>query len=181
MLSSRIITPSLETSRLHLEPIKREHADELYALISDERLYRFIPQDPPASPDALRERYEFLEPGVSPGGDELWPKWILRSKSAGHCLGRVEATVQADGVALLAYEIIPTEWQKGLATEACKCVISALLDLYCVHTIKAEVDTRNHPSIRLLERLDFKRADVRYGVDFFKGASSEEFLFVLVR
>jgi [ribosomal protein S5]-alanine N-acetyltransferase len=181
MTPSKIVTPQLETDRLYLEPIRRDHAPELYPALLDERLYWFIPQDPPLSPEALGKRFELLEPGISPRNDELWPNWILRLKSEGQCIGRVEATVRKQGDGLIAYEIIPPLWRQGFATEACEHVISVLFDLYGVHTLKAEVDTRNTSSIRLLERLGFRRVEVRYGVDFFKGASSDEFVFSLVR
>ena len=42
----------LKTSRLFLEPILPAHASRLNEQLQDERLYRFIPQDP-ATPQAL--------------------------------------------------------------------------------------------------------------------------------
>ena len=47
----------LETSRLRLDPSRKEHANAMFAGLSDDRLYRFIPDVPPASIEALRARY----------------------------------------------------------------------------------------------------------------------------
>ena len=78
-------------------------------------------------------------------------------------------------MAQIAYVFSPAFWGWGYATEACK-----VIDDYGVHAVTAEeVDTRNAPSIRLLERLGFKRVAYRPGADFFKGAVSDEYTYRL--
>lgn len=51
---------------------------------------------------------------------------------------------------------------------------------YGVAEITAEVDTRNRSSFQLLERLGFMRLDIREGADFFKGSSSDEYVYRLI-
>lgn len=170
-----------ETERLLLEPLRAQHAAELFEVLSDEQLYRHIPQDPPVTLDALTERYRRLESRRSPGGEEQWLNWAVRSKSDRRCVGRIEVTVRPDGIALLAYEIGPAFWQRGIATEACRRVIRALFEEGDVTTVHAEVDTRNLPSIRLLERLGFERSGFRANADFFKGRASDEWSYRLTR
>jgi ribosomal-protein-alanine N-acetyltransferase len=60
----------LETPRLFLEPILPAHAARLNEQLQDEQLYRFIPQDPPATLQALADRYDFLSTRRSPDGRE---------------------------------------------------------------------------------------------------------------
>jgi ribosomal-protein-alanine N-acetyltransferase len=60
----------LETPRLLIEPLMPSHAVSLYARLRDERLYEFIPQDPPASPQALEDRYLGLSSRRSPDDRE---------------------------------------------------------------------------------------------------------------
>jgi len=146
-----------ETSRLRLEP--------MFELLSDDRLYRFIPRDPPRSLEALSERYQRLETRKSPDGNEAWLNWMVRSKAEGKCLGRVEVTIRRDGSAYLAYELGVAFSGRGYATEACRRVIEALFGSG-VPWIVAEVDTRNSASIRLLERLGFERGAMREQADF---------------
>ena len=67
----------LETERLCLEPLLRSHAAILFPLLQDERIYRYIPQDPPISVAALEERYHRLENRLSPTGDEAWLNWAV--------------------------------------------------------------------------------------------------------
>lgn len=170
-----------ETGRLWLEPIRGAHAVELFELLSDDRLYRFIPQDPPASLLAVMQRYTRLESRRSPCGRELWLNWVLRSKLGRDCLGTVQATVRPDGSSYFAYELGAAFWGNGFATEACGRIVLALFEDFDSHTIEAEVDTRNLRSIGLLERLGFQRTGMRIGADHFKDAASDEYRYVLSR
>lgn len=63
-----VTLPVLETSRLRLEPLVPAHADETFGPLGDERLYRFIPGDPPADLAALETRYALLSARRSPDG-----------------------------------------------------------------------------------------------------------------
>ena len=65
----------LTTPRLVLEPLVPDHADALFAGLSDPLLYTYIPGDPPASVGALRARYPRLGLRWSPGGLERWVNW----------------------------------------------------------------------------------------------------------
>ena len=169
----------LETERLFLEPILRRHAAVLYPLLRDARIYRYIPQEPPDSPEALEQRYRKLESRLSPQGGEAWLNWAVRLKPAQRYAGRMEATVTSDGTAYIAYELSPEFWGAGYATEACWRVLSFLFADYSATGVTAEVDTRNTASIRLLERLGFERVGFQAGADCFKGASSDEYTYHL--
>ena len=170
----------LETEHLRLEPLREFHAAELFELLSDPRMYEFIPQDPLPDREALASRYKFLESRRSPEGDEEWLNWAVRSKADGNCLGTVQVTVRRDHRAQLAYEIGVPYWRRGFATEACARLIQALFDEGIVE-VWAELDTRNVASIRLLERLGFTRGELRRNADHFKGSDSDECTYALAR
>jgi RimJ/RimL family protein N-acetyltransferase len=164
----------LHTRRLALEPLTEAHADELLAPLADPRLYVHVPQDPPVSLAALRERFVFLSTRRSPVGDHLWLNWVLRDRHDGQCRGRVQATVTTEARAWIAYEVFPEYWGRGLATEACRCMIEWLIDALGVRQFAAEVDSLNGASLRLLERLGFQRVALREAADEFKGHVSDE-------
>lgn len=171
----------LETARLRLEPLRASHAAEMFELLSDTRLYTFIPRDSPPTLADLEARFRRLETRASPGGDEIWLNWVLRSKAEKTGLGRVEVTLRQDASVYLAYEIGAAFWRKGFATEACRRVVELLFEAYGSMRIVAEVDTRNTASIRLLERLGFERGVLRKNADVFKGATSDELTYTLSR
>jgi RimJ/RimL family protein N-acetyltransferase len=168
-----------DTGRLRLEPLRMAHASEMFEFLSDPRLYRFIPRDPPPTLASLVERFQRLETRTSAAGDEIWLNWVVRSKTDESCLGRVEVTIRQDASAYLAYEIAVASWSQGFATEACRRIIDVLFEAHGVRRIVAEVDTRNAASIRLLERLGFKRGALLEHADFFKGAQSDEWTYTL--
>jgi RimJ/RimL family protein N-acetyltransferase len=164
----------LHTPRLRLEPQLPDHAERLYPLLLDARLYEHIPGEPPQSLDALREDLQRLSARRAPSGDELWLNWVLCDVRDGNYVGRVQATVRIDRPAYLAYEVFPAHWQQGYATEGCRRMMQWLLDELRVRGFMAEVDSLNTASLRLLERLGFRRTQFRAAADRFKGRSSDE-------
>ena len=165
----------LETPRLLLEPILPAHASVLYERSQDERLYRFIPQDPPTTLRALEDRYDFLSGRRSPDGREAWLNWAVRERGSGDYAGTLEATVYGNGTAMVAYMVFVPHQRRGHATEACERLLEHLFGDYQVGMVAAEIDTRNAASIALVEALGFERVGFHNDADHFKGSSSDEY------
>jgi RimJ/RimL family protein N-acetyltransferase len=170
----------LETKRLLLQPLRRYHAAVLYPLLQDESIYTYIPQDPPTSLKILEQRYQKLENRLSPDLTQAWLNWAVCIKANKEYAGYIQASIHTNCHAEIAYVFASLFWGQGYAQEACEYMLSFLQKKYGVTEITAEVDTRNRKSIRLLERLGFSRAEKRENVDFFKGISSDEYLYRLV-
>jgi [ribosomal protein S5]-alanine N-acetyltransferase len=151
---------TLHTSRLVLEPLVVAHADALYPLLCDPRQLEHLDHGAPASLDALRERHRKLESRRSPDGREHWLNWaiVMRGGDA-DAIGFVQSTVQPDGHAWIAYQLVHTLWGQGIAAEATRAMVQHLIAHYAVTRCMATVDRRNERSWRLLERLGFSRAD----------------------
>jgi RimJ/RimL family protein N-acetyltransferase len=171
----------IETQRLRLEPLVVSHAEEMFGVLSDERIYTYLPTDPPASLDALRESYEFLAKGESPDGRERWLNWILISRAEERALGFFQATVREPESCKIAYILNPRQQGTGHAREASLALISHLFDTYDIPAVEAFIDTRNEPSIRLVRALGLVRARSIHGADEFKGARSDEFVYRVAR
>ena len=170
---------TLQTDRLLLEPLGPQHATALYAPLSDPRLYLFIPQDPPSSPQRLQERYVALALRRSPDGREVWLNWVMRRRDTGADVGTVEATVRADQTAFLAYMVFPPYQGQGFAREGCARVLAHLVEDYHVPRMAADIDMRNNASIHLVEALGFERSGTTRSADFFKGKPSDEYRYEL--
>jgi [ribosomal protein S5]-alanine N-acetyltransferase len=165
----------LETPRLLLEPILQGHASKLYERMQDERLYRFIPQDPLDTLPALEDRYQFLSGRRSPDGREAWLNWAVRERSSGEYAGTLETTVYDNGTAIIAYMVFVPYQRRGIAAEACGRLLEHLFEDYRMGMVAAEIDTRNAASIALVENLGFERVGFQKDADHFKGASSDEY------
>lgn len=169
----------LSTARFDLEPIVAAHAGPLFSMLSAEALYRFIPQEPPATVAELQALFERWEPRRSPAGDAVWLNYAIRERVSGSYCGTLQATVTPASHADLAYFVSPRFWGRGIATETCGELIRFVFDAFAVNRVLAYVDTRNTRSVRLLERLRFRRVSTIFGADTFKGSVSDEFVFEL--
>jgi RimJ/RimL family protein N-acetyltransferase len=165
----------LVTERLVLEPLVVAHAQALYPFLCDERLYPYIPQEPPASMDALAERHRRLEPRRSPDGQQVWLNWAARLREGSSYVGVFQATIEPDGEAFLAYMVFPAQQRQGYAREGGQRVIECLVGEYGVCQVVAEIDTRNRASVAVVEALGFVRVAEHLAADFFKGSVSDEY------
>jgi [ribosomal protein S5]-alanine N-acetyltransferase len=165
----------LATPRLLLEPILPAHAPVLYESMQEERLYRFIPQDPLETLEALTDRYDFLSARRSPDGREAWLNWAVRERGSGDYAGTLETTVYLDATAIIAYMVFVPFQRRGFAAEACERLLEHLFEDYRVNMVAAEIDTRNAASIALVESLGFERVGFQKDADHFKGATSDEY------
>ena len=155
----------LATERLILEPLAVDHAGELYEVLRDEALYRDLDESPPASAEALRERYRRQVAGPPAERVESWFNWIVRLRDAGGdpataapAIGFVQATVLADRVAWIGF-VIGRPWQgHGHAGEAAAAMLVHLAIAGGVRRFLATTESRNEASIRVLARLGFTDA-----------------------
>jgi len=145
----------IESVTLRLEPLVAAHADEMFEPMSAQAIYAYIPEQPPASVAALRQRYQQLERGHSASGRERWLNWIVRLAS-GQCAGYVQATIHPESTADFAFVFAPQHWGRGIAFEACRAALPSLADDFGVRALFATVDPRNLRSIGLLQRLGFE-------------------------
>lgn len=165
----------LSTSRLTLEPIDENHAEELWELFRDPELHHFVPFEP-ISVEKQRERCAKWAKRRSPDGTEIWFNWAAREKTTGRIMAHLQAGIKQDGVASIGYVVAREFQNKGFATEGLEAVFTYLNSLG-VREAKAWSDTRNTVSHRLAKRLGMTQVDFIKDADFFKGATSDEFVF----
>jgi RimJ/RimL family protein N-acetyltransferase len=147
----------LQAGELRLEPLLPAHAPAMFELLAEPALYRYTDDAPPASQQALRERYERLATRRSPDGRQQWLNWVLRLPGGG-LGGYVQATVLTSGEAWIGYVLAPAHGGRGLATRAVDAMACHLREAWGVTRLLASVEADNLPSIRLLQRLGFSEA-----------------------
>jgi RimJ/RimL family protein N-acetyltransferase len=137
------------------------------------------PQEPPTNLECLTTRFRKFESRHSPDATEAWLNWALIGLDGKAC-GYVQATVNLNSrVAQVAYFVFsPTQCQ-GYAREALGGLIPALREAYRIVKFNAEIDTRNVPSIRLVESLGFVLTRHVKNADKFKGSISDEYHYSL--
>jgi ribosomal-protein-alanine N-acetyltransferase len=177
--------PLPDSLRLQYEALGPQHAAELFTPLSDPALYTYQPGDPPTTPDGLHQRFQRWESTYSSDRSERWLNWLVRSKDSNEPIGMLQATVSpAHGpdpshTAYIAYFIFTDHQRQGYATEAVRWMLDLVQSEYACTSATAEVDTRNDASNRLLRKLGFEQTGMAKAADFFKGASSDEFQYLL--
>jgi len=169
----------LEAGDLVLYPLRKSHADELYAPLQDPRIYSFIPEEPPESLDALRRRYAFLENGKNADESEYWLNWVVYLTGQSEPLGTVQATVRPGANADIAFVFLPQYWGLGLAKRATRAMVNYVFDQFGIKYVTANIDTRNKRSIRMVEASGMECTDTIRNADQFKGQSSDEYVYTM--
>src|SRR5204863_10112448 len=118
---SHINVPMPKRGKVRLEPLTVAHAEELFPLLADPRVYQYIQDLPPASISALIERFRRLESRYSPDGSQRWLNWAIRRLSDSQCVGFVQATIYPDHRAEFAFVLGARFWGLGFARDASRC------------------------------------------------------------
>lgn len=168
--------PQLQTKRLILEPITEAHAVELCELFRDPELHHFVPFEPPTL-EQQQVKCARWSKRLSPDGTELWLNWAARDNKTGQVAAHIQAGVNKNGNASIGY-LVGRKFQKtGIATECLETVFEYLHDSLKVSEIKAWSDTLNEASHRLARKMGMIQVGFIQDADFFKGTTSDEFVF----
>src|SRR3954452_8931976 len=118
----------IATTRLTLEPLRLDHAEEMAVALDEPTLHEFI-GGRPATADELRARYARQVVGHSPDGDEGWLNWVIRRGDTGEVAGTVQATLRRAGrdpSADVAWVVSSPHQGQGLASEASAAMVGWL-------------------------------------------------------
>ncbi|KFN51729.1 hypothetical protein N790_04025 [Arenimonas malthae CC-JY-1] len=171
--------PTLESPRLRLRPYRQDDARAIYALYSDPVVTRYWSF--PAwtrreqASDYLAARMALETPAVY--------AWALAERECDRLIGTT-TLFSLSGPhkrAEIGYSLLPARQGQGLATEALRTVLGHAFGPLGLERIEADVDPRNEPSWRLLEKLGFRREGLlrnRWRVD---GEVCDSFLYGLLR
>ena len=143
----------LTTSRFTLRPLQRSDAAALFPTLSDEAQCLYL------SRPAFESEEELWDWLAEPGWNGR--TWIAEDAS-GAVVGRFVAVPgHAPGVEEIGYITCKERQGEGVARECSAALIAHLFASAVAQggarKLTAEVDTRNTPSIRLLEKLGFTR------------------------
>ena len=145
-----IVTPTLT-----LEPLLASHAEEMFELLSDPAIYRYLDYTAPVSAESLRSVYQRWEARRSPDASEAWLNWVIHPRDEA-LVGYVQATVTPCRVAYVAYILASKYWGRGYARLAVETMLEHLAAAYDVERYLATVEAENERSIGLLQRLGFQ-------------------------
>jgi RimJ/RimL family protein N-acetyltransferase len=147
----------ITTPRLVIRRFRDTDAESLASYRSDPEVARYQSWKDLSVDAALRfiTRLHPLEPGVA--GE--WFQFALELKEAGIHIGDIGLFVRADDPqqAEIGFTLARAYQGYGYAEEAVSAVLGYGFNTLGLHRVTATVDTRNAASIRLLERLGYRR------------------------
>lgn len=115
---------TIVTSRLVLQPLRVDDADEMVVVLADPALHEFTGGEP-APLEELRARFEAWVQG-SGSASELWLNWIVRRRTDHVAVGTVQATIMdpaGQPEAMVAWTT-GSPWQRnGYAGEAAAALV----------------------------------------------------------
>lgn len=134
------------TPRLRLRPARAEDLAAVHAVLSHPEATRWWSTPPHESPETTAVWLDSMIAGNDSGLD-------LLIERGGVVIGKAGFWSPPD----IGYILHPDHWGQGLATEAITAVLDRMFALTEFDEAVADVDPENAPSLRLLEKLGFRR------------------------
>lgn len=152
----------LDSERLILKELEWDDLETIHQLYS---LPETDEYNTLGIPESIEKTEEIIQPIINAQKDtnrKLY-YWKIIQKDSGELIGTSGITLSADRFRMgeISYELFPSYWGCGYATEAARLLIKIGFEKLHLHRIEAGVDTGNVRSIRVLEKSGMKREGVR--------------------
>ena len=112
---------------------------------------------------------------------ETWFQLVIEHRESGNVIGDIGVHFVDEQQCELGYTLNPKYSGQGYATEALSGLISHLFRKLHKHRVFASVDPRNHASIRLLERLGFRKEAHHIKSLWFKDQWVDDVIYAVLR
>jgi len=147
---------TLRTGRLMLRPLREGDADALYTIFSDPRVMRYWSTTPW---EAIEIAHDMIarDAEALAAGEHL--RLGIERTSDGRLVGTcsIHNLVPTSRRAELGYALAADAWGDAIMNEALTALLDWAFSSLDLNRLEADVDPRNEPSVRCLERLGFRR------------------------
>lgn len=149
--------PTLETARLRLRPVRRaDDAGDLLGVFGDAEAMRYWSHLPLPDLGAAGAYVSKMEEGFA--ARTLF-QWVVADAGSDHLMGTVTLFCwdRDNRRAEVGYVLSRAHWGRGYAQEAVRAALRFAFTAMDVWRVEADVHPDNAASLRLLERLGFRR------------------------
>lgn len=157
--------PSIETARLRLRPCRQDDIDVLHQIWTDPGVRKYMWDDQIIDRQQAAEVVETSLVQFHQQGDGLW---VMMPGQDETCIGFCGFWLFHQPAQLeLLYGLVPTHWNRGLATEAARALLRFGFEERGFTTITASTDAPNTASVRVMEkiRMRFHKRELSNGLD----------------
>lgn len=148
--------PTIAARRVRLRWMTRSDVEALYRIFSDERVTRYWSSPPLADRQAAEDLLDEIRTLFREG--TLY-QWGVALRGVDLVIGTctlADLDIE-NGRAEIGFALAGDRWGKGLMSEAVRALIEHAFGPLGLRRLEADVDPRNAASIRLLERMGFRR------------------------
>ncbi len=175
------LTPDypLATDRLLLRPWQMEDLDTFHQLMGDPEVVRYLYGEPltrQQCEESLRNRSPVItEP-------DRWMNVAVVVSDTGLVAGEVGLCWHSDvhRHAEVGYTFLPAHRGRGYATEAAAAMVDLAFNSLGAHRVSAQLDARNTPSGRVLQRLGMRFEGHLVENEFVKGEWTDEAIYAVL-
>jgi ribosomal-protein-alanine N-acetyltransferase len=158
--------PELETSRLKLVRLSKNHLEDLFKIYSSEQLMKYWDDYPHSNIEKTKEVYEMLSKRET---NNTGVCWAISLKDNREIIGTIAYNgYKKNGLASIGYILKEKFWNKGYTTEALTKFIDYGFSTLNVHRIEAHVSLGNIGSEKVLQKVGFIKEGVLRERVFFK-------------
>jgi RimJ/RimL family protein N-acetyltransferase len=172
---------NIKTNRLLLRQATGSDAPEMFAYRSNPAIHRFLS----AAPGSVEEIEEFIANSAreldQPG---TWYQAAIVWRATKEVVGDIGihfVDAEPQQQVEIGYTISPAFQHQGIATEAVTEVVSFLFSQLNKHRITVSIDPSNASSIRLVERLGFRKEAHFKKSLFFKGEWVDDVIYACLK
>jgi [ribosomal protein S5]-alanine N-acetyltransferase len=148
--------PVLKTERLTLRQLISSDDKEIFALRSDDNVNKYLDRKPAKSIDDAKNFIQTINENIQ-RNDSVY--WAITLNGTDKLIGTICLfDFSNDNLKVeIGYELLPGFQGKGIMQEAASKVIDFAIQQIGLNSIDAYTHYENQSSIRLLEKLNFKR------------------------
>ena len=173
--------PVIETERCILRQVRKEDGDTLYEILSDRDVMQYfglaLMHDRTGIEKLIENRLKAFELKRALG-------WIVADKTTNNMIGLVNFPfwLRDFFISRLSYILHKDYWGKGLMSEVLPYCLKFGFNKMAIHRIEAVVYPQNKASIRLIEKLRFRRECLmeEQSYDFINGRFNDAYLYCLL-
>ncbi len=147
-----------ETPRLILRAFRASDLDVFLSYRNDELVYRYQGWDVPYLEEDALQFIAKMKVSI-PGTPGEWFQMAIERKDSSQMIGDIafHITKSNPRMAYIGYSLAHSAWGYGFASEAVWKTLDYLFRVLDLHRVVADCDIENAESIRLLERIGFRR------------------------
>lgn len=147
---------TIETERLQLRQLEVTDAERLYTIFSDSNVLQYYGMEPHVSLSETEQMLAGMLDGIESGAVM---RWGIVMKDTSDLIGTIGFHNRAPRHrrAEVGYEIHPSHWRHGYATEALQAALSYAAQTGEMERVGAIVFTENVASQQMLEKNGFSR------------------------